>query len=171
MKKSVLVTLIGLLVCLLCTVATGVAGVPQMINFQGRLTDAQGDTLSGDYNVTFKICADSNCGTVLWQEDWPTLEVRGGIFNVLLGSTNPIPDTVFTGPKRWLGMTVDDEDMNPPQEIASVGYAFHSATSDTAEYAHVATSDNDWVIDGDNVLFHRNLDKIGEENVAVPLSW
>jgi len=24
---------------------------------------------------------------------------------------------------------------------------------------------------GCNVLFHRNLDKIGEENVAVPLSW
>jgi len=22
-----------------------------------------------------------------------------------------------------------------------------------------------------SVLFHRNLDKIGEENVAVPLSW
>jgi len=34
MKKSIFV-FIGLLVCLLCTVSTGVAGVPQMINFQG----------------------------------------------------------------------------------------------------------------------------------------
>lgn len=138
MKKSIFV-FIGLLVCLLCTVATGIAGVPQMINFQGRLTDAAGCTLSGEFNVRFKICADSSCNTVLWQEDWSTLEgralqIRGGIFNVLLGSYNRIPDTIFTGQMRWLGMKVEDEEMKPPKPIASVGYAFHSATSDTAKY-------------------------------------
>ena len=166
MKKTMFV-FIGLVVCLLCTVATGTAGVPQMINFQGRLTNAQGDTLSGDYSVRFRIYADSSGTIVLWEESWLTTEdhpvkVRGGIFNVLLGSRDSIPDTVFTGSTRWLGMKVEgDPEMEPLQPIASVGYAFHSATSDTAR---TATPDGDWVIDGDNIYHEQGNVGIGTAN-------
>jgi hypothetical protein len=178
MKKSLFV-FIGIAVCLLCTVATGMAGVPQKINFQGRLTDPKGHALDGSYDVRFRIYADSSDATVLWEESWLTtegrpIEVSKGVFNVLLGSIDLIPDTVFTGAERWLGMKVeDDPEMRPLLEIASVGYAFHSATSetteyalhsatsDTAEYAHNATSDGDWVIEGDNIYHEQGNVGIG----------
>jgi len=151
MKKSILVTFLGLLVCLLCTVATGIAGVPQMINFQGRLTDEEDTALDDTLSITFSIYADSTGGIQLWTEINGSVIVSKGIFNVLLGNINPISDTVFTGAKRWLSMNVEGEEMEPPKPIASVGYAFHSATSDTAEYAHIATSDGDWTISGNNM--------------------
>jgi len=88
---------------------------------------------------------------------------------VLLGSYNSIPDTIFTGQMRWLGMKVEDEEMKPPKPIASIGYAFHSATSDTAEYAHIATSDGDWVISGDNIYRWQGNVGIGLDNPATKL--
>jgi parallel beta-helix repeat protein len=59
MKKSVFV-FIGFVVCLLCTVATGIAGVPHTVNFGGRSTDAEGAALNGSHSVRFRIDAGSS---------------------------------------------------------------------------------------------------------------
>jgi len=130
-----------------------IAGVSQMINFQGRLTDEEDTALDDTLSIIFSIYTDATDGTQLWTETNGSVIVSKGIFNVLLGSINHIPDTVFTGPERWLGMRVepDVEDMTPRKPIVSVGYAFHSATSDTAEHAHIATSDGDWEPSGDDI--------------------
>jgi len=170
MKKRILTAFIQLLVCLLCTVATGIAGVPQMINFQGRLTDAEDQPLNDTLSITFSIYADNDGVTLLWGETNGSVTVFKGIFNVLLGSINPIPDTVFTGAERWLGMRVGtDDEMRPLKPIVSVGYAFHSATSDSAKFALNAPPDDDWDTDTSGINIYRPTGSVGI-GTAIPQS-
>jgi hypothetical protein len=37
--------------------------IPQMINYQGKLTDNSGNPQNGNFNMTFKIFDDSIAGT------------------------------------------------------------------------------------------------------------
>ena len=71
--------------------------VPQYINYQGKLTDPSGALIDDTLSITFTIYDSSTAGNVLWTETQPTVVVEYGIFNVLLGSVNLIPDTAFNG--------------------------------------------------------------------------
>ncbi|MFC1683068.1 hypothetical protein ACFL0G_02515 [Candidatus Zixiibacteriota bacterium] len=141
---------IVLSMALLSTAA--LADVPGLMSYLGTLTDDQGIALDTTVSMIFSISTDSTSGTKLWQETQNDVEVSSGSFNVLLGSVNAIPDSVFNDPERWLGVKVgDDPDLTPRQRIATVGYAFEAAMADTADYAHNApvASDGDWWIKGD----------------------
>jgi hypothetical protein len=128
------------------------AEVPQMINYQGRLTDSAGAPLDTTVSMRFRIYADSTTSTYLWAETHSSVTVDEGLFNVLLGSGTAIPDSVFNGSTRYLGIKVgSDSEMTPRRSLVSVGYAFHSGSADTAQYAKVGASDGDWVIHGDTV--------------------
>ena len=115
--------------------------VPQMINYQGMVTDAAtGEPLNGNYDMTFSIYAVPTEGTALWTEThddpFPLVSVEDGMFNVLLGSVTPIPFDVFNGDIRYLGVQVDeDEEMTPRREIVSVAYAFRSVFAERADDA------------------------------------
>jgi hypothetical protein len=134
--------------------ASASSAVPPMINYQGKLATPSGALIVADtVTMEFKIYNDSTGGTILWQETQNSVKVEQGIFNVLLGSANPIPDSVFNGSTRYLGVKVGaDPEMTPRKPMVSVGYAFHSGTADTAKYS---MPDADWVIDGDNI-YHLN---------------
>ncbi|MCK4328424.1 hypothetical protein KAX02_01125, partial [candidate division WOR-3 bacterium] len=113
------------------------AAIPQELNFQGFLTDADADTaLSGDYDIIFKIYDANTNGNVLWTESWTDVSVEGGIFNVILGETQPIPDSVFldyTG--LWLELTIEGDVLTPRQKIVSVGRAYKATHADTSKFA------------------------------------
>jgi microcystin-dependent protein len=107
------------------------AGVPQMINYQGTLTDKNGAPVAnGNYNLEFKIYDVASGGAVLWSEKWDTttsqIPVVGGTFNTMLGFLSPIPTSFFADhPVAYLGIKVGtDSEMLPRQQITSVGYAF-----------------------------------------------
>ncbi len=104
------------------------ADVPRLLNFQGRLnTPADTNVSDGVYTVRFRIYDDSTIGNVLWEETGP-VQVTGGIFNALLGSTTPVHDSVFILPNRWLGIKVNfDPEMTPRQRLSSVGYRYVSS--------------------------------------------
>lgn len=130
------------------------ADVPSKMSYQGKLTDDQGVPVSdGNYSIQFLIYTDEVGGSILWQEP-QNVAVADGLFNVLLGDVNPIPDTVFTGSTRWLGIQVSpDPELTPRKPIVSVGYAFRALDADTANYALSApvSPDDDWVISGDTI--------------------
>ena len=64
------------------------ADAPHLINFRGRLTDSLGNPVSdGSYSLRFRIYDDSLAGNVWWEETDP-VQVKSGLFRVLLGSTN-----------------------------------------------------------------------------------
>lgn len=103
------------------------ATVPQLINFQGRLTDSLGNPVSdGSYSLRFRIYDDSLAGNVLWEETDP-VQITKGLFTVLLGSTASIPDSTFYSANRWLGIKIgSNSEITPRQRLGSVGYSFQS---------------------------------------------
>ena len=102
--------------------------VPQMINYQGKVTDASGNRLNGSFQMTFRIYDVAAGGASLWNETQAAVSVEDGVFSVLLGSVNPIPFDVFNGGLRYLGVTVGaDPEMTPRKEIVSVPYALTSS--------------------------------------------
>lgn len=112
------------------------AQVPQLINYQGKLTKSGICSLDTTIFMVFKIYIDSTASGYLWTETQNSVKVEGGVFNVLLGSVATIPDSVFNGSIRYLGVKVgSDAEMTPRKPIVSVGYAFRSGFSDTAGYA------------------------------------
>jgi hypothetical protein len=142
--------IVALWIVMLSTVA--LADVPGLINYQGTLTDEYGVAMDTTVSMTFSIYTDSTGGAQVWTESQLAVTVSSGLFNVLLGSVNTIPDTVFHGISRWLGVQVEGEpEMTPRQRIVAVGYAFRTAEADSANYARISISDGDWTVSGSDM--------------------
>jgi len=113
--------------------------VPAVIDYQGRLTDIIGDPVDGTVSIVFSIYDSETGGAELWTETQASVSVFDGLFHVLLGSVNALPDTLFNSSDRWIGINVEgDGEMIPRTCIASVAYA---------------QTDGDWNVTGDTV-FH-----------------
>ncbi len=113
------------------------AEVPQVINYQGHLTDSAGTPLDTTIGMTFTIYDAATEGNNKWRETHTSVTVTNGLFSVLLGSVNPIADSIFGGADRWLGITpgfvpMDEAEITPRTCLASVPYAFHAGTVDSA---------------------------------------
>jgi hypothetical protein len=93
--------------------------VPHQINYQGRLTDNQGQALpDGNYNMRFRIYDAETSGTQLWSttrcyspDNGTTCDgtgtdqrvsVQNGTFSLKLGKVNSLPNDIFTNPTRYL---------------------------------------------------------------------
>jgi hypothetical protein len=133
-----------------------------MINYQGKITTPTGALVDTTVKMTFTIYDDSTSGNILWADTLGSVAVEKGIFSVLLGSGNPIPDSVFPGDVRYLGVTVGtDAEMSPRKEIVSVAYAYKSEFSDTAKFAQVAVTDGDWTPDTAGINIYRLTGNVG----------
>ncbi|MFQ6031829.1 MAG: hypothetical protein ACE5K2_02815, partial [Candidatus Zixiibacteriota bacterium] len=132
MKRMFSVTVIFSVV-LLAVASIATADVPNLMQYQGFLTDESGEPLDTIVSMTFTIYDDPIEGWVWWTETRDSVIVANGLFNVLLGSVNPISDTVFAGTQRWLGITVgSDPEISPRTRLVTVPYAFRAATVDGA---------------------------------------
>jgi hypothetical protein len=95
------------------------ATVTQSINYQGKLTDAAGNPLTGDYSVTFKLYNVSSVGTAL-ATDTHTVQASKGLFTTQITADS----SFFDGRALWLGIKVGaDAEMTPRQELRPVPYA------------------------------------------------
>jgi hypothetical protein len=145
--------------------------VPQHMNVQGFLTDASGNPIDGSRSIRFDIYR----GSSVWNET-QNVDVDNGLFSVILGSVTPIPYSVFEpGTTCELELTVESQALSPRVEITSVGHAYRSVKSDTADYALAGGGgggDNAWVRQGsDSVLYtvhYLGLAKGGAGNVLFP---
>jgi len=147
--------------CFVCVVAVQ-ADVPHFINFQGTLTDTSGSPISSDISrMSFFIYADSVGGTSLWSEMHSSVPVVDGLFQVTLGVETSLPPSLFNGSTLWLGILVspDPLELSPRQRMVTVPYGFKSLQSDTAQFAQLAATDNDWIMSGNNI--YRTLGNVG----------
>ena len=113
--------------------AASQSSVPSLMNFQGRLTDAQGQAINGNVQVTFRIYDVATGDSPLWEEV-QSVTAQDGLFSVLLGSAAPLMPTIFsTGTERWLGIQISgDAEMSPRLRVASVPYALVAAQAKTS---------------------------------------
>ncbi|MEO0073156.1 MAG: hypothetical protein ABIK43_00650, partial [candidate division WOR-3 bacterium] len=103
--------------------------VPQLINYQGKLTSASGELLNGNYQMTFVIY---DGGTQVWTETQNNVPVTDGIFNVILGKVTPITN-LPEGGNCSLEVQVNTEPIVPKIPLVSVPYTFYSQKSDDAD--------------------------------------
>jgi hypothetical protein len=121
--------------------------VPQVLQYQGRLTDAAGEALAGPTDVTFAIYTQAEGGTPLWTQRFDALVLDNGRFSVLLGGalapfTPELGTALRAGTALHLGIQVaGDPEMTPRQPIASVVYALHAGSADMAIGNHARSAD------------------------------
>lgn len=95
--------------------------VPQNLSYQGLLTDTNGEAMNGNFDLTFKLYTVSAAGTSLWDET-QTVTVSDGLFNVILGSINPL--TLPFDRAYWLGITISGgSELEPRIQLASSAYS------------------------------------------------
>ena len=105
------------------------AGTPEVISFQGRLTDNADNPLSGNFNVTFSIYADEFGGSALWTET-QMVPASDGNFKALMGALTPLTQSVFSDSVRWLGIKVESDAEMPRTRMTSSPFAYRIATVD-----------------------------------------
>jgi hypothetical protein len=144
MKVRFFFMVLGLVLVLVCY--SSAIEVPKLMHYQGRLTTSAGAPVNDTLQMIFSIYADSAGTNLLWADTQATVEVLNGMFDVLLGSKNPIAYSVFDGNIRYLGIEIPpDPEMTPRRPIVSGAYAYKSFEADTADYARTGGgSDNDW---------------------------
>lgn len=113
-------------------------GIPQVLNFQGRLSES-GLPASGSRTMTFGVFQAASGGAPLFTET-RAVAVSTGIFNVLIGETTPggIPVNVFDGADKFIEVQVGAQTL-PRQRIASVAYAFRSQSAASVDGAGAIT--------------------------------
>jgi len=124
------------------------AAAPGLINHQGYLTDDGGVPVDGDREMWFLIYDQEIGGTAVWSEGPMTVPVTDGVFQVLLGQTNPITPFHLAGP-RWLEVIVGGEYMEPRERIVSGLYAIEAGNADTLDGAEAAELEESAEIDAD----------------------
>ncbi|HEX7319905.1 MAG TPA: hypothetical protein VF399_06070 [bacterium] len=155
-KKLMIISIISVILAFSQTVFKNEGNArfaPRVLNYQGYLTDTLGAPITNpSISMSFAIFNAISGGTQKWSETKPAVSVDKGIFNVLLGTNTPIPDSVFTASiSRYLQLTVAGQVVSPRTQIVSSPYAYTSTYSDTAIYARSAKSDTDWIFSGNNI--------------------
>ena len=130
MKNKKVISIMGVAVLAVALLATGVMASPPMgagnppvastINYQGQLTDSEGNPLSGSYDMEFQFwnsnTGGSQVGSTIAKND---VEVTNGLFSVKLD----VDQSDFNGQGLWVQVKVGDETLSPRQQILPVPYA------------------------------------------------
>ncbi len=119
-----LAALLGVLLALSAPAFAQVAPAPPLMNFQGRLTKANGTPVpDGTYSVTFSLYDALTGGSLVWTET-DSVTARNGAFAALLGSATPLSSATFAG-NVWLQIAVGTAPpLAPRQQIVTVASAF-----------------------------------------------
>ena len=102
--------------------------LPSLIRYQGRLTDLNGVPQDGEFDMVFRLYTqqDKPVDQADWLEEHTAAQtarvtVENGLFNVWLGSLNPIDPHLLTGGDLYLGVQVSgDEEMAPRERRTGV---------------------------------------------------
>ncbi len=121
------------------------AQIPSTINYQGTLRDVQGNLVTGERDMTFRIYVVGTKvpnETVLHTETITGIPIRDGIFNVVLGEQTPFAANVFAEAPRYIGITVapEAEEMVPRQRLYPVPWAQLATSATNAVNAANATN-------------------------------
>jgi len=175
-KLRLTVTAVVLLVAVLANTQPASADVPQMINYQGRLTDTSGNAYCHDTaTIVFAIYSDPDAVTSLWTET-QLVSLHYGLFSVRLGDLTEIPTSVFDGSERWLGISpAAGTEILPRTLITSQAYAYHAHHADTADYALASPGSDscNWYV-LDSVIFtdkYWGIARGGAGNVLYGGNW
>ncbi len=146
MKTQISLLKRAILICIIVmtnVLAQNPSDIPTVINYQGYLTDENGKALSGTYDFLFRLYPDTLISSNWdWSEEQRVV-VENGLYNVLLGSTNPITADSLKG-EKYLGISVNEEkEMETRLRLVSVAYSLRAEEAYNAK-----TIDNFRIVSG-----------------------
>ena len=101
------------------------ADIPEIISYQGILSDSTGSPLTGDYNITVSIYDQESGGVALWSETHANVVVSDGKFNIMMGSVASLSDSLDFEVPYWLGVSIGGgAELTPRTQFASTATAF-----------------------------------------------
>jgi hypothetical protein len=159
--------LIYLVFSLMGLIITGYAGsVPQLINYQGELkTQDDANSFTGSKKFEFNIYDASINGNKIWgPQIFNSVPVIQGTYNVILGTTDSVGRSIadaFDSQQRFLGVTIDGDEIEPRQQVLSSPFALHAGVADYADQSgHAVNADKTSQADYANSSWHAvNADK------------
>jgi hypothetical protein len=112
-----------ILAAILTTNAAGAAAPPALLTQQGRLLNTDGTSAAGSVTMQFSIYGVSSGGTALWTET-QSVALDDGYFAVQLGTTTPLPSSLWTSGALFVGVQVGaDAEMVPREQLTSAPFA------------------------------------------------
>ncbi len=103
-----------------------------LIAMTGALKDANGAAVpDGAYQVVFNLYNEPMGGISKWTET-AMMEVKGGLYNHLLGSVNPLVPSIFDQ-TQFLGVSIGVFEFTPRSELTYAPYTYRSFTAIFAE--------------------------------------
>ncbi len=102
------------------------AAVPQIIQYQGKLTDMSGIGENDTLDIRFRIFDVETGGDSLWAMTVADVAIVHGLFDVNIGPIDLPFDEQY-----WLEIVVDGEVLAPRVQLTSSPYAFRAAVADS----------------------------------------
>ncbi|MBN2542564.1 hypothetical protein JXI42_06825 [bacterium] len=115
--------------------------VPNQAFYQGKLTDTDGKGVTDTLEIKLSLWNSGLGGDSLWGEIQTDVAVIKGLFDVRLGSVNPIDLTFDTA--YFLQIIVDSDILDPRVKFTTSPYAFRARYADTA-LTSINNDDSDW---------------------------
>jgi len=141
---------------------TAFAEVPYMLTYQGYLTDAVGNPVTGDWTITFGLFDVPKDGSPFFEETVDTSAALG-LFAATLGGSanNPLDPEMLKGGDVWVELTVETElgpvVLSPRQQVVSNPFALHASSAEACGTAADAGS-----LGGKAPAAYVTYDKVGE---------
>ena len=108
--------------------------IPATFNYQGLLRNPDGSLTTGSYTITAKIYDLAKAGSELYTETFPSVSVRDGLFNIVLGDDpqGQSLQTVFSAAPRFIGITLVGQggELKQRQRVHGVPWALYATNAD-----------------------------------------
>lgn len=99
--------------------------IPSSLNYQGFLREVDGSLTNGTYTITAKIYLTATGGSPLYSSQVTDVNVRDGLFNIVLEDLGNALDDV----PRYIGISLDDgPELIPRQRLHAVPWAMTAKT-------------------------------------------
>ncbi len=117
---------------ILLSFVAGCNAISPEFTYQGKLTDASGTPLNGNYSITYTLFDASSGGTEIYTETNSSVTVTDGLFENVIGPTNLLDDAGLDpedlSQTLYIELTISDgtttETLEPRQRLYGAPYAF-----------------------------------------------
>ncbi|RKZ33048.1 hypothetical protein DRQ33_04860, partial [bacterium] len=114
------------IIVIMMTMAIISADVPQIISYQGKLTDSKsGVAMNGAYDITFRMYSSEDDISALWSETHRDVPVKNGLFSVMLGTISPFAPALDFSQQYYLEVAVDGNVLTPRFRLGASPYALN----------------------------------------------
>ncbi|MEI8311533.1 MAG: hypothetical protein WCH98_12330 [Verrucomicrobiota bacterium] len=121
-----IITFLATAVLLLCGSLLH-AAVPTQINYQGRLTDANGAAVSGTKAMAVKLYDAPTGGNLLYSETIGNVTVTDGVYRFAFGGSGAGIAAVLTATAHYLALVVDGAEQPARTQLLTVPFALKAA--------------------------------------------